>query len=46
MEMTMQERMIWLSQIKRIHSEQKRVWDNELMDQMALLMNMKSQEQG
>jgi hypothetical protein len=44
MGMTMQERRLWLSQIDRIHSEQKRMRDNELMEQAAVLMNMKGQE--
>jgi len=44
MGMTMRERRIWLSQIGRIHAEQKKTRDNELMEQAAVLMNMKSQE--
>ena len=45
MGMTMRERMIWLSQIHRIHSEQKRAREQEVMEQALMLASMRNQEQ-
>jgi hypothetical protein len=45
MVMTGQERKTWLSQIKRIHYEQKATRDRELIEQATFLMNRRKEEQ-
>jgi hypothetical protein len=42
--MTGHERKRWLFQINRIHYEQKKVRDRELIEQAGLLMNLRDQE--
>jgi hypothetical protein len=44
MEMSTRERRVWLSQIKRIHSEQKRTRIREMAEQTEYLMNLRNQE--
>jgi hypothetical protein len=44
MGMNMRERRTWLTQIKRIHYEQKRARDRELEEQAVYLRNMRGQE--
>lgn len=45
MGMTGQERKTWLSQIKRIHYEQKAIRDHELIEQTTFIMNRRKEEQ-
>jgi len=42
--MNMKERRIWLSQINRIHLEQKQAREREIAEQAASLINMKKRE--
>jgi len=44
MSMNMKERRIWLSQINRIHFEQKQAREREIAEQAASLINMKNRE--
>jgi hypothetical protein len=43
--MSGQERKTWLSQINRIHNEQKALRDRELLEHTTFLMNMRKEEQ-
>jgi hypothetical protein len=42
--MNMRERRLWLSQINRIHSEQKYARDRETVEQLSHYMNLRAQE--
>jgi len=42
--MNMRERRLWLSQINRIHYEQKQARDREIVEQAAYYMNLRTQE--
>ena len=44
MGMTMQERRVWLSQIRRIHIEQKQTRDREIIEQVTYINNLRNQE--
>jgi len=46
MSVNTQERRIWLSQINRIHLEQKQARDREFQEQTAYFINMRNQETG
>jgi hypothetical protein len=43
--MGMRERRIWLSQIDRIHAEQKRTRDREAAEQVESYINRRTQEE-
>jgi len=44
--MTMQERRLWLSQIKRINFEQKMARDKELTEHTEYVRDMRTKETG
>jgi hypothetical protein len=44
MGMTGRERKTWLSQIKRIHKEQKQIRDRELVEQMGFITKERTRE--
>jgi len=46
MEMTMKERRIWLAEISRIHKEQKRAREEEMIEQFEQIENYKNRETG
>jgi hypothetical protein len=46
MNMNTQERRIWLSQIKRIHIEQKQARDREIEEQAVSFIRVRNQETG
>jgi len=46
MGMTMRERRVWLSELARIHTEQKSIRDKEMEEHTLYIHNMKSRETG